>query len=316
NQSMPLTLFKYRNCTENHFDALYNDQIWTAAGELMNDGYDARIYFDKMEVEAQLADVFSDDSIKAMIKNIQDKVELPPQIKSIPGMQQRYTSISQKSEDELMIIFNNFKDFLKSNYYDFRNEISSLAQKAIKFSSLCEDISSPSMWGLYSNNETGFAIEYYFESFSYETHLANKSSAICTIFPMIYNNRKYKVPTEYIIYLLQNKLLRSMNIPNCFLPISLPCQDVTVPTKIALHKSMDWSSEKEWRIFCTSNDVEFQSKPISSFFKEPKAIYLGRRISTINEKILKNIASEKKIPIYKMELNDNSPTYELINKPI
>lgn len=316
NQSFPITLYKYRNCEERHFDAFYNDQIWVATGELMNDGYDARIYFDKMEVETRLADTFSDDSIKAMIKNIQDQVALPPQIESISGMQQLYAYISQNSEDKLMKIFDDFKDFLKLNFSNFIMEISSLAQKTVKFSSLCEDVSSASMWGLYSNNETGFAIEYCFESFSYNTYLANNSLATCNIFPMIYNDMKYKVPTEYIVYLLQNKLLRSMNIPNSFLPILLSCQDVTVPTKIALHKSMDWASEKEWRIFCTSNDVEFQSKPSGSFLKKPKAIYLGRRISTINEKILKNIASEKKIPIYKMELNDSSPTYELRNKPI
>lgn len=316
NQYMPLTLFKYRSCVESHFDALYHDQIWAATGELMNDGYDARIYFDKMEVETKLADTFSDDSIKAMIKNIQDQVALPPQIESISGIQQWYAYISQSSEDNLVKMFNDFKYFLNLNFSNFIMEISSLAQKTVKFSSLCEDVSSASMWGLYSNNETGFAIEYCFESFSYNTFLANNSLATCNIFPMIYNNMKYKVPTEYIVYLLQNKLLRSMNIPNHILPNLLLCQDITVPTKIALHKSMDWASEKEWRIFCTSNDVEFQSKPSSSFLKKPKAIYLGRRISTINERILKNIASEKKIPIYKMELNDSSPTYKLRSKSI
>lgn len=195
-------------------------------------------------------------------------------------------------------------------------EISSLVQKTVKFSSLSEDICSASMWGLYSNNETGFAIEYCFESFSFDAHISNNNPVKCDIYPIIYSDLKYTVPIEYIVYLLQNKLLCSMNIPNYILPFLLPCQDITVPTKIALHKSMDWASEKEWRIFCTSNDIEFQNKSSICFIKKPTAIYLGRRISGINEIILKNIAADKNIPVYKMELNDSSPTYKLRAKSI
>lgn len=85
NQCIPLTLFKYRNCIEDHFDALYHDQIWAATGEHMNDGYDARIYYDKAKVESQLRTVFSDNSI---LTKIQNHDALPPQISSLPGIQQ------------------------------------------------------------------------------------------------------------------------------------------------------------------------------------------------------------------------------------
>ena len=44
--------------------------------------------------------------------------------------------------------------------------------------------------------------------------------------------------------------------------------------------------------------------------KKPVAVYLGRKISSINEKIIKDIAREKGIECYKMELNQ-SQTYKL-----
>ena len=45
--------------------------------------------------------------------------------------------------------------------------------------------------------------------------------------------------------------------------------------------------------------------------KRPTGIYLGRRISRTYEKILRLIAKEKDLPVYKMGLDDRSPAYEL-----
>jgi antitoxin component of RelBE/YafQ-DinJ toxin-antitoxin module len=87
-------------------------------------------------------------------------------------------------------------------------------------------------------------------------------------------------------------------------------------TKIALQKSSEWSYEKEWRIIYTNNDVATQSKANVPFSASPTALYLGRRISHLYERLLKDIANEKGIPVYKMFLDDNSPTYRLIPKKV
>ena len=41
-------------------------------------------------------------------------------------------------------------------------------------------------------------------------------------------------------------------------------------------------------------------------------LFLGRRISTINEKILRKLAEDKAIPLYEMAMDDSSSTYDLV----
>ena len=87
---------------------------------------------------------------------------------------------------------------------------------------------------------------------------------------------------------------------------------MSIATKISLHKSIEWEKETEWRMFCTSsNDVEFNNEKHGFCKKKPERIYLGRRISPINEKILVSLAKEKGVPVYKMKLEDESSTYSL-----
>ena len=93
----------------------------------------------------------------------------------------------------------------------------------------------------------------------------------------------------------------------------LKCPDIFISTKIALHKSLEWQFEKEWRLFCNAVDnTNPKQAPSGCIIKRPKAVYLGRRVSEVNEKIIRGLAQEKDIPVFKIELDDNSPTYELI----
>lgn len=43
---------------------------------------------------------------------------------------------------------------------------------------------------------------------------------------------------------------------------------------------------------------------------------VGRKINIYNEKILKEIAKEKGLSVYKMAVNDKFPTYKLIPKKV
>jgi hypothetical protein len=97
-----------------------------------------------------------------------------------------------------------------------------------------------------------------------------------------------------------------------FLNSFLNCPDITIGTKIALNKSEEWKFEQEWRLFCTAVDGH---QPLGDkhvcITKRPNALYLGRRITKTNEKILTMLAKEKNIPVFKMQLDDNNPSYEL-----
>ena len=91
----------------------------------------------------------------------------------------------------------------------------------------------------------------------------------------------------------------------------IPCPDMFMITKILLHKASAWKHEKEWRLICTCNSPDFMQQEFPYATKRPTAIYLGRKISPIYEKILRHIAVEKNIPVYKMTLNNHESSYKL-----
>ena len=59
------------------------------------------------------------------------------------------------------------------------------------------------------------------------------------------------------------------------------------------------------------SNVDFKNNKHHPATKKATGVYLGRKISPINEKLLCLLAKEKAIPVYKMQLDDSSPKYEL-----
>lgn len=157
--------------------------------------------------------------------------------------------------------------------------------------------------------------------------LENGRKRLCTCLPIIYGNSRFQVPAEYIIYMLTYRLMNTTLLMSGYanynpyaaqaILSSLPCPDNLISTKIALHKSNEWKHEAEWRLFCSSSDdQDFQNGAHGHFTLKPSALYLGRRISSIYEKILSDIAKEKGLPIYKLSLDDDSISYDLIPEQV
>ena len=142
------------------------------------------------------------------------------------------------------------------------------------------------------------------------------------MYPVIYKSERFKVPDDYIRYLINYRYyclcgIRSRNrqseneIQNRINAI-LSCPDLFMLTKIALYKSIEWQFEEEWRMICNKKDNQgLWDTDSDCFHKKPKAVYLGRRISEVNEKLMISLAEEKGIPVYKMRLENDNPKYEL-----
>lgn len=90
----------------------------------------------------------------------------------------------------------------------------------------------------------------------------------------------------------------------------LPCPDEFMPRKVALIKSKEWAYEKEWRLFYQLSKG-YDPEQHSCIKYKPSAIYLGRNISDINQKILVDIAKEKDLPVYRMYIDERSRKYRL-----
>lgn len=93
---------------------------------------------------------------------------------------------------------------------------------------------------------------------------------------------------------------------------ALHCPDQFMLTKILIHKAEAWQLEREWRLVCSCNSSQYYDEQYSYAIKAPTALYLGSKISPVNEKLLCYLAREKDIPVYKMSTPHNSPQYRLV----
>ncbi len=309
NEIMPKSLYRYRSCSECSFSAFDRDELWISTADCMNDGYDTRIYINQDEVNQKVRERFRNGLNKeTLFEKVENAAALPPELT------QAAEKMQQMSDDDLIKLMEQIISWITMDTAKALQQIPSIGQQTLKFCCFSEKIFSPAMWGIYSSDETGFALEYDFSQTPYAVS-PNQFSRECTLFPVIYFDRRYQVPTEYILYLLEYRLYHSAfsnsgllrtnpAYVNWFLSTGI-CPDLLMGTKISLHKSDEWEREAEWRLFCTSiNDSAFQQEKHGYCLKRPVGLYLGRRISPINEKILRKIAEEKDIPIYKMVLDD------------
>ena len=311
---MPARLYRFRICNERNIDAFYKNQLWATTADCMNDAFDARVFFPKEEVK-QYFESITVDTVKDLLLNRKSSL-------SSEWQQLAEQSVLTLPEETLLQALTQTVDYIHTNTAQAMLETSEAAQRTIKFCCFSEKLTSPYMWGLYAANETGFCLEYDFSSMPYVSSGSLSKTIQSLLFPIVYKQERYKVPADYIIYLLINHLFNTLfdlhgidlSLRQMILgSVHLPCPDITVATKLALYKSTEWSGEAEWRLFCSSiDDSAFQQAKKSFVVKQPTGIYLGRRISQIYEKILCSLSAEKGIPVYKMALNDELPSYELI----
>lgn len=322
---LPERLFRYRRCDERSIEAFYKDQVWVSTSESMNDGFDARLFFDRRTINEWISNYFSDLALKNLVYNMIQAIPNRQKFCTPPGMEKTVEQIQSMNQEELeKKILVHWKE-MQEDIAQALLEVAPVTQQALKFSCFSESISSAAMWGLYAADESGFALSYKFERCSFSTETGNGCSCQCTVFPVIYSNERYKVPDQFVQFLLQYRIMKKAFISSGYYAVfpeyseqflnRIICPDLFMGTKMALHKSLEWETEKEWRVFCTSNDdAEFIRTKHGCFIQTPAELYLGRRISEINQKILTDIAKEKGITVYKMRLNDDSPTYDLIGE--
>ncbi len=327
---LPSRLYRFRQCSERNFDALYKDQVWASRGCDVNDDYDTCLYYDNKKIKEWLQPL-SDEQFELRILNYLKGTEKAPEVVknlfpvSEEEIEKRFKIIQQLPYEDIKVFATDFKKYIQDNLLERLEKVTLLIQQGVKFACFSENINSAMMWGHYAESGTGFAVGYDFKDGKLnncpDCHQLGKECFYpmqCHIYPIIYKDKRYDA-TEYAIYTFRYWLLSDMLCKWGFTDNSqwlnavMPCPDNSMLSKIAIHKSSEWKSEKEWRLFCTSSRPNFFLEAHSCVRKNAATVYLGRKISSINEKILRDIAREKGIECYKMELN-KSQVYKL--KPI
>lgn len=320
NYLLPKKLYRFRVCSERHLSAFSNDELWFSNGSVMNDDFDARLYYDNHKIRNWLELEKTESGVSKYIENFIQLDEIPDDIKNtIPNSEITFNILKGLKYSEIKDI----SDQLVSGVSDIINEImrdnTIKVQKSTKFACFSEMINSDMMWGNYSNNATGFALEYKFDKQIIDFNNIN-GYVHGWLYPVLYGNKRIDA-TDFAIYLFYNSLLsiiasqRGINLGD-LLPKYIQCPDEFMSTKLALKKSNDWKFEKEWRLFFNSNNLKLNSEPFVSVTFKPRAVYLGRKISAFNKKIILDIAREKEIPAYQMDIDENSDRYTLRKRRI
>lgn len=326
----PAKLYKFRRCNENNINAFRNQQIWFATPSTMNDDYDAALLCDKDKILSELNSLFDNNGMLHFLNYLRAGGAAPQVIIdafSQDGIINILNKLSNTNDIELNNLSTFIKNWAENGFNNQFHSISQVIQNVVKISCFSENIYSPLMWGHYADNSTGFALAYDFRNgeYNYCPH-CDRIGKLCfspksnSLYPIVYVDKRINA-TDYARYLMQDamtqQLLYSMNAPKeMAVPIlkTITCPDIFMHTKTLLHKFKDWQYEKEWRMTISYDSPNYSKDKTAYIRKKPIALYLGRKIKDTDELVLRNIAYQQKIPVYKMDIDETSTNYRL--KPI
>lgn len=305
--NIPSKLYRYRNVNAHTLDAFKKDEIWGSSVYTFNDPFECMPHCDpnrakdilKMELNIeQIAEKFrayqrgDDQTLQAVFSSEQLQqifANLPPNIH--PNTIKKPFSLFCES---VLRLFESCQNEFERIFY------SAIIDEQIRRSIACftESNDYSAMWGHYADSHRGFCLEYDFRSCiaSCSENCADIQSCtnlmmVPAIAPVVYADVRYDA-TYIVLPLLLSRLADIAHIE-----IKPIYEDLMAIVKSLLTKSMDWSYEKEWRMFSAFSD----NAPFHSIYRlRSTAVYIGARTSKEDAEALYEVCCEKNIPCYKM----------------
>lgn len=285
----PHKLFRFRRFSENSINELKNGKIFLPTPSEFNDYYDTYINFDKNSLIEYISEAVSPKNMAHFLSSDEHSNNLLPA--EICGQ------IAKAGADMDMELY---ATKLYPEYLELVKENTDKIVSVIKHTLVCtcfsEDILSTYMWGLYAEDNKGFAIEYDIDEHVFgirKFFVDQKHYGFFSLLPVIYSDLNPNSNTY------ANQLLLGLCAPD--LVQYFMTADYLWKTKIALYKSKKWDKEKEWRIISTFEDIkDYDSiNDLHAIFPyPPKAVYMGIAMKPENKMEIIKISKEKGIKAY------------------
>lgn len=318
---VPDTLYKYRECNDNNFNALANKEAYFSYPSEWEDELDVTVQFNSDKDRNNLNN-YIDEIIKNCCNSIlepykkktcnENMLEINNELllvlssikeqKSKPNYDKLNLLIMKKfNENEaknllekIEKVYNHLSKFYPyehfKKFYDLNKD-----KDKYKMFSVSETYDSPKMWETAADKGKGFCIEYVTNKI-FMTDSENEH--IFGLFPIIYADKDDILISDYLrrysLY-INNKNLAEKEANELEEKIFLSL----------FTKDNSYSMEKEWRYCILSNKMENEKKRTIDF-DFASAIYLGQNISKENELRLIEIAKQQNLLIYKRKLDDTS----------
>jgi Protein of unknown function (DUF2971) len=274
---IPPSLYKYRNFSDQHKHALSQGVLWRCSPERFNDPYDSVIFFDTERFP--LEDHSVQELIKEMKQATASAMTWPPKPILNPI---RQGELRRKITEELL---KNSPANIRAavlratdcHFQELNEELTRSMSKLIRggFSvlSLSENSASVLMWSHYSENHSGFCIEY---------NLSRDPLArLC--YPVFYR-KKLTDATRY----LGKRDFRDFN--NLFAMYT------------CLIKSDEWAYEREWRLVLPTGASDANS-PMA--MPTPSAIILGALVRPADEAWVRAFCTAHSVPLRRVVQRHN-----------
>lgn len=299
-EMMPSSLFRYRPDGDNQIDAFKRDVIYAVTADMYNDPYDTLIKCDKDGIKAYLRQLLSVETLSQLKAFIQQGNDIPKEVKKgNPNAPWDILKDKLLEVDDIHSWQGNIEASLSQLYSQIDIFFPIIAQTAKCFSAYAcfsEVVDSILMWSHYASSHKGFVLEYDFRQ-----TLANPIKNML-ILPVIYSEERFDA-SAFMLWAFMELFGVKLNNP-----------DVTAHMKVALHKSLDWEYEKEWRMIESTPRNPFDETPSAVVYK-PKAIYYGCKMDSGKKQRLHEIAVSKGIKEFEMYIDIYSSKYEMRYRP-
>ena len=317
----PTRLYRFRPNTDYAVNALKNDEIWGSNIWELNDPYECTPFYNQNTLQKAIENELSFETILNLIKLLKEGI-VPNELIRAFGSETIEHIIANLPDTIDESVLKKNCEILKQDIVAFiiknLNEISNQffvgilqAESQRNIACFSERNDSSLMWGHYSSGHKGFCLEYNFKSMLKPCDQSCTDIIGCNNFmltpsiaPVVYSKTRFDATTHLFTVIQANIIEKTKT------NMELYYGDTLLTSKCLLTKSSDWKYEKEWRLFSTPSLNMSESHKVI-FYARPTAVYIGRRSSPEQTKVLRKICKEKNIPCYQMVQNYFANTFKL-----
>lgn len=316
--NLPKSLFRYRRTSEPHnIDALRNDVIPVSKPSVMGDIFDSLIPINAEKAVERIKQL--QGGIDGIAEYFSKGGKIPEWVlQSLSRKMRRTIECNQHrlKDSQVKAFMKNatpkIEEILLTKVREKANQPIEILKSTGYIACLCEQGDNLKMWSDYADKHTGYVLEYDMETLNPRFHTFDAANEQFQpediVLPVIYGEQYDS--TDFVINRVLNELLREVATNDIF----IRQQDELWHIKGYLYKHGDYESEAEWRLITPIKGVSADATLHTNVKGKPKAIYYGAKMPDAIIKELDEIAQDRQIMRYRMEMK--TPNIGVVAVPI